>query len=96
MRKLRLEPYEIRILRQSLGMSQDTFGRLFDRTKSTIFRWETGQYEPHPAEAAALVLIWNRVQRQTDREPAYADEKLVGFAEDLIAEGIFGYLTPGS
>lgn len=90
MRQTQLAPHEIRNLRRTLGMTQEQFGELFDCTAPTVYRWENGIYEPDTPDAAALVRLWNEVERRQKEADPSVD--LESFAKGLLAGGIFGLL----
>jgi len=50
-------PEEIRLMRQSLGLSQEKFAALAGVTWSTVSRWEHGRATPSPLALERLIAL---------------------------------------
>jgi DNA-binding transcriptional regulator YiaG len=69
-----MTPDEIRQLRESIGLTQDDFGRLLDVSQKQISRWENGEYKPNRFYKALLELV-----RKNHEQGIYTDSVITRF-----------------
>jgi DNA-binding transcriptional regulator YiaG len=69
-----MKPDEIRQLRESIGLTQDDFGRLLDVSQKQISRWERGSSKPNRFYAALLNLV-----RENHKNGIYTDSVITRF-----------------
>jgi len=51
---------DIKTLRMSLGMTQESFAKALGCSRVTLARWETGVQLPRPEMYGRLIKLWNQ------------------------------------
>lgn len=59
---------QVRDIRETLGLTQDTFSRLMMVSKKTVQDWEQGRTNPEGVDLAMLKILINKYKRRCFRD----------------------------
>lgn len=85
-----MSPEEIKLLRQSLDISQREFARLLDVSHATIQNWESGRTRPQKMKVDLMRDLRRKAQKEKERG-GDVQEFLEGLLA-LAAGGAFGLM----
>lgn len=84
-----MSPEEVRLTRESLGLSMRKFAQLLDVNHRTVSNWENGRTSPPPMKAAVIRDLRKRARQE---EGGAGAQELVESLLALAAGGAFGAL----